>query len=177
MSNANVLSLALMSNNGGFESIVWEGSMSSMRKTNNPYVGRVRKIVKGTNYQFGVSYENKVNNERERQGLERDFVPQSPKGREWVVYPKILRSTKDADKTYLRVSTTANSTTEVVYLVDDRLATKEEVAEILSFIPPHDKTLVFDLNTDNILKWNVDGKTYRNEVALSSLANVVAFAK
>lgn len=173
----NILDFALSVRNGQFESIVWEGSMSSMRKTNNPYVGRVRKIVRGINYQFGVSYENKVNNERERMGLERDFVSQSPKGKEWVEYPKVLRSIKDSEKMYLRASTTANSKTEIVYLVDNRLATKEEVEEILSFIPTHEPTMVFDLSLDKILKWNVGGETYQKAETLASLAEMVSFAK
>lgn len=166
---SDAVKFALGATNGQMESIVWEGSMSTMRKRNNPYVGRVRKVCKGINLQFGVSYENKVNNEREREGLERDFIPQSPRGMEWEVYPKVLRSIKDSEKKYIRVTTTAKTRIEVIYLVDDRIATSEETAEILSYIPKSEASSVFNLAEESIIRWKVGGREYENKSRVNNL--------
>lgn len=107
-------------------------TIPTMRKTNNPYVGRVLKYVR-TQMQFGYNYENAVNNRLEKMGLERSFKTSERKWGEWVIPNKVATN---KGKFYLRFYTMeSNTPTEVYYLVDGRLATREEVEAIKSFMP------------------------------------------
>lgn len=108
---------------------------SGMRKTNNPYVGRVKKLTKTTNVALGYDYVNYLKAKLAKEGLTTDYASQKPNGKSWYQHPYILVSDKDATKHYLRCYYRPNTQTKVVWLVDGREATKEEVEEIKSFIP------------------------------------------
>ena len=153
--------------NGHFESIMWHKSMSSMLKRGNPYVGRVSAICVGKNLQMGVSYENK-----EAKNHEEGWKPDPPKGKAWVMYPKILRSLKDASVEYLRVTTTENTAIKTLWFVDGRVATAAEVAEIKTFFPTRDAVVVFDLKMENVIRLRVDKKEWVREGAESEVAEV-----
>lgn len=47
-----------------------------MRKTNNPYFGRVKRIARRSGM-LGASYENAVNRQREREGIASEFKAES----------------------------------------------------------------------------------------------------
>lgn len=107
-----------------------------MRKTNNPYFGRVHKATYLTNVALGYNYENSVNNRLDRKGLETDFQAEKPKGKSWDEYPYILKSDKDASIKYLRCTMRQNTKAKSVYILDGKIVTDASVeAEIKGFIP------------------------------------------
>ena len=107
-----------------------------MRKTNNPFYGRVKKATFMRNVAIGYNYENVVNNRLERQGNERSFVCEKPNGKTWLINGLILCADKDETKKYLRTTMRPNMTTHVVYLLDERVVTNKDIeAEIKSFMP------------------------------------------
>ena len=108
-----------------------------MNKRGNLYFGRVQKATYLVNVALGYGYENTVNNRLAREGKTADFVSQAPFGRTWVkgMENLLLQSTKNEEQYYLRTTMLPNTTAKVVYLVDNRRATEQEVEEILRFIP------------------------------------------
>jgi hypothetical protein len=129
ITTANLVSL--MSNiKGATICTIVSATEPKMRKTANPYVGRVTKLTK-CQYQFGYNYQNAVNNRLAKEGKEPNFTTDARKWGVWVVPNKVA---EHKGEFYLRFYTMENATPKVVYLVDNRLATPEEVAEIKSFL-------------------------------------------
>lgn len=54
-----------------------------MNKTGNEYFGRVKKITK-RNYTIGNDYEQRVNNNMEKEGMERTFESLKPSGKHHI---------------------------------------------------------------------------------------------
>jgi hypothetical protein len=54
-----------------------------MNKTGNPFFGQVIKRTSG-NYLIGTDYEQRVNNNSEKEGLDRSFVVEPPKGKRHI---------------------------------------------------------------------------------------------
>jgi hypothetical protein len=109
-----------------------------MRKTDNPYIGHVvRKVTEYHNIALGTDYQNTVNNRLEKQGEERNFVTQAPKGKKW--YNNFFyQSLKDENEFYLKIIfNKAKSHTETRYMIDGRLTTDIERREIESFCYSH----------------------------------------
>lgn len=100
-----------------------------MRKTNNPFIGRVQKLTR-TQMQFGYDYERAVNNRLKKEGKEANFSALSRKWGKWLVPNKVAEHNGEI---YLRFYTMP-SFCEVSYLVDGRLATSEETEAIKSFV-------------------------------------------
>lgn len=106
-----------------------------MRKTNNPFYGRVYKASYMTNVALGYDYENAVNNRLEKKDLDANFEAEKPKGKSWFEYPYILQADKDANVKYLRCTMRANTKAKTVYILDGKLITDTAIeAEIKSFI-------------------------------------------
>lgn len=101
----------------------------AMNKKNNPYFGRVTKLMRQT-AQWGYNYSNGVNNRLEKMGVEGAFTAQPLSWGEWVVANKVI---EHKGEYYLRFYRTDNTPIEVAYLLDGRLATAEETKDILSF--------------------------------------------
>lgn len=149
--------------NGQFFSVLYVGCPSNMRKTNNPYVGRVMKATLVSGIQFGVSYTNKLNNEREREGLVPDFVSHPMRGCEWVegYANQICEAVKDGSWK-LRITLTENVKFESKWMIDGRAATAEEVAEIKSFIPERTELpLVMNIGIEKIACCKVGGQIFQ----------------
>lgn len=102
-----------------------------MRKTNNPFVGRVTKVTSYTNIVLGRSYENSVNN-RTPNGVK--FVAKKPSGKSWLVYPYFLVSDNDNTINYLRLTPNKNTVIKSIYYIDGVEATEAEAAIIKSFL-------------------------------------------
>ena len=62
-----------------FTNIVMETKVR-MNKTNNPYYDKVVKRSK-CNYSLGVNYENRVNKNEKKEGLEGNFETEKPSGK------------------------------------------------------------------------------------------------
>jgi hypothetical protein len=59
-------------------------TVPAMRKTDNPFHGRIRKVSR-TNVVLNCVYQNSVNNQREREDLERNFEPEPRKWGQRIV--------------------------------------------------------------------------------------------
>ena len=124
-------------------------------KRGNPLIGQeVRKITYYTNVGLGISYENTINNKRERNGEERDFVSEKPFGMSWEVFPFILKSDKNPSQKYLRMQFYKNTTCKSIYLVNGKLATANEIEIIKQFTPKRAETeiKVVSVKLENIKK-------------------------
>ena len=107
----------------------------AMRKTGNPYVGRIRKISKGLNVSIGANYENGVNRQAGREGVEEagEFKAEKLAYGSWLVPHKIIEH-----KGELQIRVTCNphmKPSEVYYTCDGERVTDEVLAEIKSFEP------------------------------------------
>lgn len=129
------------------------------RSHDNYLYGRVTKVTKVANIQFGVNYENKVNAERKRQGQSADFVAGGLHGCEWVSFPCIIRSLKDG-KMQMRVTCTANTKFNTEYFVDGRKATSEEIEVINKYTPKRDSIEVFNITIEKIVRWKINGQEF-----------------
>lgn len=105
-----------------------------MNKRGNPFIGRVKKVTLFHNVALGYKYENVVNNRLERQGFERVFETEKPKGKTFI-NDFILSNDNDANVKYLRCTMRKNTKSNVVYLVDGIEASKEILEEIKQFFP------------------------------------------
>lgn len=121
--------------NGTFGIVIETETEPRMRKTDNPYFGRVTKRSRIVNVAIGYDYENVVNNRREREGKAADFVADKPKGKHWVEFPTILASDKNAEQLYLRTTMRANTKPTSVFLLDGKVVEDAAtIEEIKSFI-------------------------------------------
>ena len=125
-------------------------------KRGNPLIGQeVRKITYYTNVGLGISYENTINNKKERNGEERDFVSEKPFGMSWEHFPFILKSDKNPTQKYLRMQFYKNTTAKSVYLINGKLATLSELEIIKQFTPKRNENSeikVVSVKLQNVVK-------------------------
>lgn len=129
----------------------------TMRKTNNPYYGRVTNITERLG-NLGTNYENAVNNQREREELPESFSAEAMwKGAGEHVNKNIVRH-KDSGENYLVFYPRSNHNglpvnAEQRWLVDGVPATQEQIEEIKSFMP--NRTSSGKQGTEKIVPWRV----------------------
>lgn len=160
--------IAKNAKNGQFESLTYFGEhdMSKGGRTHdNTLWGRVTKLVRVTNIQFGVDYSNKVN----ALNGTTDFVADAPKGASWVVYPRIILSQKTGYK-QLRCTLCENTKFETTYFVDGRKATASELAIIKQYTPVRDKLIVFNITIDKIVEWHINGHDFVDNDIIKKIA-------
>lgn len=161
-----------------------------MLKTNNPFVGRVKKVSAYAGVRTGVDYAICVANAIERATSEcTDFVADAPKGMQWDTFPKILKGIKDPNQMYFRISIDKSTVTKSVWFIDGRVATDAEVADIKKFLPAisssakqaaaglvneSEQIQVRSIKFQNILyvKQGVE-REYRNETRLQTIEQAV----
>ena len=133
MKNINASALVSMMSNVKGATICTVDSLTvpKMNKRGNDLYGRVMKYTR-LQLQFGYNYEKAVNNRLEAMGLEPNFEVAKRQWGEWVIPNKV--STHKGNL-YLRFYQMANTDPESYFLVDGRLATREEVEVIKSFMP------------------------------------------
>lgn len=138
-------------NKGTFGIVMLTATTPKMRKTNNPYFGRVIKVSYRTNVALGWGYEKTIEGRLEKKGLPTDFEVEKPKGKTWVAYPFILEKDSDTSVQYLRTFTRNNTTSKSVFMLDGVLVTDNNIiAEIKSFIPtPSDSAKQIALGLTN----------------------------
>lgn len=134
----------------------------TMRKTNNPYFGRVQKRTTASGVLFNATYWGSDENGNP--------LPKNERGKEplrWGMWRNFRKTIEHNGKVYMRVYFTKNSYIKTEYLLDGRLATETEKNEILSFInkggtqttDAHGKvTRDYDLN--NVTYLRINGKVY-----------------
>ena len=140
-------------------------TIPTMRKTNNPYFGRVQKRTTASGVLFNATYIGYDENGNE--------LPKGERGKEplrWGKWRKFRKTIDHNGKVYMRCYFTNNSHIVSEYLVDGRLATETEKAEILSFISQsgtpttdaHGK-ITRDYDTTNIVYLKINKHEYRIE--------------
>ena len=78
---------------------------------------------------LGISYENAVNNRREKMGEERNFEAQKPTGKHYIEGSNmILQADNNPEKFYLAVDKVGG--VKRTYLINGREATAEEVEDL-----------------------------------------------
>ena len=102
---------------------------ADMNKRNNAYYGRVMKLSI-TPMQIGFDYQKAVNNRLKREGKEPNFIAESLKWGEWEIYNKVIAHKGEQ---YLRTYCVKNRHPKTYYLLDGRLATKEEFTQFSQF--------------------------------------------
>lgn len=129
----DIFSLVDSLHKGTFGMVFETSTEPKMRKTNNPFYGRVRKVSRVVNSALGYDYETYVNARLERADLPSEFKASPLPWGEWVEgYEGIVISHKG--KTYLRMTILPNTTAKPTYMVDGRVATDEELAVIKTFL-------------------------------------------
>lgn len=124
-------------------------------KRGNPLIGQdVKKITFYSNIGLGISYENTINNRKERNGEERDFEAEKPFGMSWEHFPFILKSDKNPSQKYLRLQFYANTKVKSVFLINGKLATPNELEIIKQFTPKKTETeiKVVSVKLENVKK-------------------------
>ena len=119
----------------GFETVTHPKMNKKSRATALPWVGGEVTIRASFSAKLGISYENAVNNAKERMGEERDFVAAKPVGKHHVEGSSwLLADDKTGEKFYVAVDKVGGR--ESTIYVGDRPATPEEVADLkANFFP------------------------------------------
>lgn len=139
-----------------------------MKKTNNPYYGRVKKHTAYLGVDFGANYTEEVNRRREEEGKTADF--QSQKSPYERVNEYFVRK---GDQLYLQMLLKKDNKTKVIYEVDERPATATEAEEIKGFFYSSGKASNQGLNEGNEVQMRVvkienivalGGETWAKEV-------------
>ena len=100
-----------------------------MRKTGNPYMGRVKKHTGYIGVDFGASYTEEVNKRRLEEGKAADF--QAKKSLYEDVNEFFVRK---GEQIYLRMLLKKGNAKRVIWEVDGRPATESEIEEIKGFL-------------------------------------------
>lgn len=136
VSLADLVGIVIALRNGShtFGSIL-TNSVPEMRKTNNPFLGRVTKLSK---WSFGLNteYYSKLIKEMERQGIDPSALTKEPSNYErYNGKPNcpVLKLKSDPSKLYLALFPNKDGVSFVEYYIDGRLATDFEVEQIKSF--------------------------------------------
>lgn len=160
-----------------------------MLKTNNIYLGRVKKVSAYAGVRTGVDYANCIASAMQRAGVEGNFTPDAPRGMVWDTFPKILKGIKDPNQLYFRISIDKSLYNKSYWTIDGRVATDVEVADIKKFLPAvsgsakqaaagltdtADQIQVRSIKFENVLyiKQGKDNE-YKNEERLAALEQAV----
>lgn len=100
-----------------------------MRKTANPYYGRVTKHTAYLGVDFGKNYAEEVNRRLAEEGKTADFKAQKSIYEE--VNPYFVRR---GEQLYLRMLLKQDNEKKTIWYVDNRPASESEVAEIEGFL-------------------------------------------
>ena len=102
-----------------------------MKKTANPYLGRVRKHTAYLGVDFDTTYTEEVNKRRLEEGKSADFAAQKSNYEEIEGNPYFVRK---GEQTYLRMLLGKDCKTKTIWEVDGRAATEQEIEEIKGFL-------------------------------------------
>jgi hypothetical protein len=109
-----------------------------MYTRNNPFKGRVKKLVKAP-MQINYDYEKAVNNRLEKEGKEGNFSADKLPWGSWVkgMENKIILHN---DNYYLRTYCIPGKKIQRIFLIDGRLATANEKEELENWLKPAEKS-------------------------------------
>ena len=110
-------------------------TIPAMRKTNNPFVGRVTKVTHYIDGVLGVDYQNTVNRHLAKNGLEANYQSEAPKGKKHY-NAFFYQSLNDENVFYLKIGIYPNTITNSMYFVDGQPATPAQIEQIKTFLQP-----------------------------------------
>jgi len=135
-----------------------------MRKTDNPYFGLIKKVSSG-NYLIGTDYENRVNNNSEKEDKERDFVVEPPKGKRHIS-KCVLIDTKTESVHYLMMERFDEVKPKVHYVKDgveiDKVLFQHFMGKVYTSTKQTQNRKVTPITPkiDNIKEINIDKMKY-----------------
>ena len=112
--------------------LIMASEPSGFKKTGNPFYGRVKKLS-GWGFDVNIDYSRKVNLQLERENKEADFVAKETYTEQ--VNKIVHRHKVQREKLYMSCFPALSFGQFTEYLVDGRPATKEEIAQIKTFLP------------------------------------------
>lgn len=135
----------------GFSTVTTPKMNKKSRANAQPWTGGQVTIHASFSAKLGISYENTINNAKERAGEARDFIAQKPKGKHHVDGSSyLLADDATGEKFYIAIDKVGGK--ESTIYVGDRPATDEEVADLkANFFPPV---------SANASKYGVTWRTY-----------------
>lgn len=107
-----------------------------MRKRGNPYAGRVKKVTFYRDFLF-ASYANTVNGaSATKSGVTETYVPEKTFCHhiEGKLHKVIMQSNTDPNQYYFNFVTKDSTTIRSTLIIDGKVATAEQVAEIKPFL-------------------------------------------
>lgn len=128
----NIINQVSKMNKGIFGVEILTETEPAMRKTNNPFVGRVKKLTHYVNAILGVEYQNVVNNRLTRNGNEANYQSEAPKGKKH--YNAFFYQSLDGETFYLKIGMYKNTACKSTYRIDGHEATKEELEALKPFL-------------------------------------------
>ena len=134
----------------GAGTIIVAMSTPAMRKTNNPFYGRVTKITKMTGVQIGTNFQSAKNNSAKRSGcsLVEPAVAATPKRRSMEYVNRMILVNNETGEHYLPVQWTNKSMTygfvsfDSCYLLDNQPMTHSEFKHLQEFLQDSGKDYV-----------------------------------
>jgi hypothetical protein len=139
-----------------------------MRKTDNPYLDRVFKITQ-YNAVLNADYTKSVNRQRDKEGLETDFVAlpnwQVPVNRDDGTRTPLVRKS-DGTKTYLQMK--VEKTSSIIVDENGRPYQEDDLARIRSFFPTQSESrqgvekevVIRTVDLDNVKEFRFDKTEY-----------------
>lgn len=128
----NIIEQVSKMNKGIFGVEILTETEPAMRKTNNPFVGRVKKITHYVNAILGVEYQNVVNNRLTRNGNEANYKSEAPKGKKH--YNAFFYQSLDGETFYLKIGMYKNTTCHSILFLDGQPATPTQIEQIKPFL-------------------------------------------
>ncbi len=129
---ANIIEQVSKMNKGTFGVEIFTETEPVMRKTNNPFIGRVKKLTHYVNAILGVDYQNAVNNRLTRNGNEANYQSEAPKGKKH--YNAFFYQSLDGETFYLKIGMYKNTTCKSTYTIDGHEATQSEIEALKPFL-------------------------------------------
>lgn len=139
-----------------------------MKKTNNPYYGRVTKHTAYLGVDFGANYTQEVNRRRVEEGKNADFQAQKS------AYERVNEYfVCKGEQLYLQLILKQGGETKVIYELDERPATDSEITEFKTYFYASNKAANQGLSEGNEVQIRVvkienivaiGGKTWSKEV-------------
>lgn len=108
-------------------------TIPKLKKTNNPYFGRVMKITYMTNLALGYDYENTLNNRLKKKDIDVKYKSEKSNGRNWCLYPYILQADRDENIKYLRCVIRNDMTIKTAYLLDGNIVGGDLLSDIKQY--------------------------------------------
>lgn len=108
-------------------------TIPAMRKTNNPFVGRVTKITHYIDGVLGVDYQKTVNRRLAKNGLEANYQSEAPNGKKHY-NAFFYQSLNDENVFYLKIGIYPNTITHSILFLDGQPATPTQIAQIEPFL-------------------------------------------